>query len=79
MSTKLLKHEHRLSILAEGLPLRTFAALMARLYPRSQVGRAALAWWQRKSPTRAALVEREGAETIASMQRVEARLFGEGP
>lgn len=77
MSTKLLKWEHRHD--ASRLSLRLFAASMASCFPRSPVGRAALAWWRKKSPTRALLVERAGAEQIESMRRAEARLFDEPP
>ncbi|HMV66027.1 MAG TPA: hypothetical protein PKA64_04180 [Myxococcota bacterium] len=77
-TTKLLKAEHRRDRETGGwLSLKQYATGAATSFPRSPAGRAALAWWRKKSPTRARLVERAGTEQIESMRRAEARLFDE--
>lgn len=80
VTAKLLKAEHRRDREAGGwLSLKQYATGAATTFPRSPGGRAALAWWRRKSPSRGAEVGGAAAEQLASLARAEAWLDGGSP
>jgi hypothetical protein len=75
MSNKRLKRYHREHPILPNIGLRAHARLVAKLYPRSPEGRAALDWLGGKCRACVRAIERELAERDAQMKRVQEQLF----